>query len=120
MDWTGEGVERLGVTPHVMLELVGEGYFFSMLRPNSSASGTCTGDSGGAANNTTLLDGGVNVSLGIASKSGSSPCTRVGLGYRMLYSVPDGTWIKSLVDFFGGSCRMLTHSAYGTSYLRCW
>jgi hypothetical protein len=100
----------------------GELTVFGIPRVTSTSSGFCGGDSGSGPYNTTMIPGGLNLTMGVASSNpvqvpGTGRC--VAVGASTLHSIPDASFITNLVTFFNGSCTTLTTSA-GDPFVRCW
>jgi hypothetical protein len=117
----GVGVGRRGNSTHKIQSVNPAGTVFTIQRDTASSSAICGGDSGSGPYNTTMLSGGASLMMGITSTVWAvvgTDCTAV--GNTSQHSIPDSNWVKNLVQFFGGTCTILTHAASGTPYMRCW
>jgi V8-like Glu-specific endopeptidase len=111
------GSGRRGNSTHNIAWMNEAGTFFHIPRVSAASSATCRGDSGSGPYNTSLTSN--NIMLGIhrgPTLGNFGNCTNV--GQSMVYSVPDGTWIRNNVVFFNGACT--EESVSGTPVLRCW
>lgn len=109
---TGGYSQRGNVTQPVKTMV---GNKFQIVRQTASSPAVCEGDSGSGVHGT--ISPSTPFSLGIFSKFGIQQGLCEATNTGMVYSVPDGPWIISIVNYFGGTCAKQSGVF---PFVKCW